>query len=54
MELIQERWRRERPIFGLHLADEARLLPELEPGQHEQLVDLLRALLEGFGDTALE
>ncbi|MDA3629109.1 MarR family transcriptional regulator [Saccharopolyspora oryzae] len=40
-------------IFGLHLANEARLLPELGEEQYEQLSGLLRTLLEHFGDTEL-
>lgn len=41
-------------VFVLHLENEARLLPDLEPAQWTQLIGGLRLLLEHFGDTSLE
>lgn len=41
-------------VFVLHLENEARLLPDLDPTQWTQLIGGLRLLLEHFGDTSLE
>lgn len=41
-------------VFVLHLENEARLLPDLDPAQWTQLIGGLRLLLEHFGDTSLE
>ncbi|MBC6459377.1 MarR family winged helix-turn-helix transcriptional regulator [Actinomadura sp. HBU206391] len=41
-------------LVGLHVANEARLLAGLDPGERDQLVSTLRGLLESMGDTSLE
>ncbi|WP_327087468.1 MarR family transcriptional regulator [Nonomuraea sp. NBC_01738] len=38
-------------LVGEHVANEARMLAVLDPGQREQLAALLRTLLESFGDS---
>ncbi|MFI0466102.1 MULTISPECIES: MarR family winged helix-turn-helix transcriptional regulator [Saccharopolyspora] len=37
-------------VFRLHLANEARLLPDFEPADYQHLTGELRRLLEHFGD----
>ncbi|NEW51466.1 winged helix-turn-helix transcriptional regulator [Nocardia cyriacigeorgica] len=37
-------------VFRLHLANEARLLPDYEPAEYQRFTDELRRLLEHFGD----
>ncbi|MCO5972741.1 MarR family winged helix-turn-helix transcriptional regulator [Actinoallomurus soli] len=41
-------------VVGLHVANEARLLASLSPDRRMELADLLRDLLESFGDTSIE
>jgi DNA-binding MarR family transcriptional regulator len=40
-------------LLGLNLAYAAHMLEPLDPVQREQLADMLRTLLESFGDTSL-
>jgi DNA-binding MarR family transcriptional regulator len=47
LELIDE-------LVGLHVANEAAMLSGLKPSDQDQLMSLLRKLLESLGDTSLE
>lgn len=41
-------------VFGLHLANEAEMLPDLGTEEYERLSQALRTLLEHFGDKTLD